>query len=82
MNPLDLFRARRTTCRHPSVCDATPGRNELMCPAHAADEALPANPHNRLETWDLQRRNSGWPINKDRVGWPQSDPNKQGELSL
>ncbi len=61
----NLFISRRTTCRHSSVCDQTPGRNRLMCRDHAADEALPVNPHNRLEPWDLNRRN-GWPVNKER----------------
>ncbi len=68
MNVLDLFRSRRTPCRHPSVCDQTPGRNELMCPTHAADEALTVNPDNRRAPWDLDRRNNGWPTNGRRNG--------------
>ncbi len=63
MNPLDLFRVSRTTCRHPSVCRETPGPDDLMCPAHAADEALTARDGDRLAPWDLNRR-SVWPTNK------------------
>ncbi len=65
MNVLDLFRPRRTTCRHPSVCDQTPGRDSLMCPDHAADESFAFNRDDRLTPWDLNRR-SVWPTNRER----------------
>jgi hypothetical protein len=65
VNVLDLFRPRRTTCRHPSVCDATPGPDRLMCDTHAADEPLTFNRNDRLEPWDLNRR-SVWPTNRGR----------------
>ncbi len=61
----NLFRPRRTTCRHSSVCDQTPGPDRLMCETHACDEPLTANPGNRLAPWDLNRR-TVWPTNKDR----------------
>ncbi len=60
MNVLDLFRSRRTPCRHPSDCPTAAGPNELMCPTHAADEAFTVNPDNRLAPWDLNRR-AVWP---------------------
>ncbi len=65
MNVLNLFRLRRTTCRHPLVCDQTPDPNSLMCPAHAADESFAFNRHDRLAPWDLNRR-SVWPTNRER----------------
>lgn len=59
-----LFRSRRITCRHPSVCRVTPGPDTLMCAAHAADEALPNT--GDLPLWNLDR-----PVNERRVpGWP------------
>jgi hypothetical protein len=56
----NLISAFRTTCRHPSGCTTTPGPDDLMCTAHAADESLASNPDDRLKPWDLDRRNR-WP---------------------
>lgn len=79
MNVLNLF-SRGTTCRHPSVCPATPGPNELMCPAHAADEPLAPNAGDRLAPWNLDR-----PANERRayLGGPRAEErNAMAELRI
>ncbi len=57
----------RTTCRHPSVCEQTPGPNELMCTTHVADEPLADRDGDRLAPWPLNRR-SVWPTKGKRNG--------------
>ncbi len=65
----NLLRSRRTTCRHPSVCPTTPGPDSLMCPTHAADEALTPTAGNRLAPWPFDR--PARPGNTRQVpGWP------------
>lgn len=66
MNVLDLFRQRRTTCRHSSGCRVTPGPDRLMCDTHAEDEPLTFNCNDRLAPWDLNRRRSVWPTDRGR----------------